>query len=1026
MQRRAIITGIVALAPTLVFAAMIGAARFQDERADRESAALATARELNAQVDTELNGALSALSVLATSAAINAQDWPRARTRAEGVLRDQRQWRDVYLTDAATGREVWSVRGARRGAARPDVIAFIETAQLDRRIGDVGGSSAGCPCIVLHQPIVRGDRLRYVLSAELGVADIQAALDRAVRSPDVGAVVDRRGHFIARTISPQERLGQPGSTYLRGAITEGSAGVYEGVTLEGLRNRTAYETSVFSGFSSHVAVPRSGLSLLGVGSLGLQFLALVLALTAAGGGVFYFLREQSRLEQEGRARGEAEKLAAIDVLNRVGEAARAELDQDRAIQIMTDAATELTGAQFGAFFYNVVNDQGESFMLYAIAGVPREAFSGFPMPRNTAVFAPTFRAESIVRSPDITKDPRFGKNAPHHGMPEGHLPVRSYLAVPVVSRSGDVLGGLFFGHADEGRFNETAEQVAVGIAIQAAIAIDNARLYQAMQREIQRRTSAEAELRHLNDELETRVVERTEQLHAASQQLRLLVEGVVDYAIYMLDPSGVIASWNAGAQRIKGYSAEEAVGQSFSIFFTEEDCSAGLPSHILQTAREKGRCQVQGVRIRKSGSRFRADVVVNAIHDANGQLLGFAKITRDVTEQVEAQALLQRANEQLAHSQKMEALGQLTGGMAHDFNNMLAVITGAFQLSSRALEKGDPDKARQFMQSGMEGAIRAAELIRRLLAFARKQPLAPKLIEANNLVRETSEILRRTLGEHIALETVLAGGLWTLRADQNQLESALLNLATNARDAMPEGGKLTIETSNAHLDDRYAAGHAEVAPGQYVQIAVTDTGWGMTPDQLAKAFEPFFTTKGAVGGSGLGLAQVYGFAKQSGGHARIYSEPGRGTTVKLYLPRAHGSAEREASSAAQPIPLGTADQTILVVEDEPRVRELTSAALRELGYSVLEAENGVAALELLDERKDIALLFTDVVMPNMDGRRLADEALRRAPLLKILFTTGFTRNAIVHGGVLDPNTNLIAKPFTLDALARKVAEVLAK
>ena len=1025
MHRQAIITGLVALAPTIVFAAMVGAARFQDEGADREAAALATAREVNAHVDAELNTALGALSVLATSTGFIERNWRRARARAEGVMREQPDWRDVYLTDAVTRREIWSAT-LRRDAlpARHDAETYINAADSRQRVGNVGGAAPGCPCIVLHQPIMEGDRLRYVLSVELGVDRVQAWLDGAVEAPDVGGVVDRRGHFVARTISPRERLGEPGSTYLRAAIVNAPSGVYEGTTLEGLRNRTAYETSTLSGFSAHVAVPRSGLSLLGAGSLGLQLLAILLALAAAMGGVFYVLRQQERWQSEERRRAQSEKLAAIGVMNRVGEAVRVEGDLDEAVQLITDCATELTEAAFGAFFYNVIDNQGESYMLYAISGAPREAFANFSMPRNTAVFAPTFKGEAIIRSDDITKDERYGKSAPHHGMPDGHLPVRSYLAVPVISRSGEVLGGLFFGHPEPARFNKAAEQVAAGIATQAAIAIDNARLYQAMQREIAQRAHAEAELKRFNEDLETRVEERTGQLQEANRQFRLLVEGVVDYAIYRLDATGAVSSWNAGAERIKGYAAEEIVGKPFSIFFTPEDQTAGLPHRILETAREEGRFETQGVRVRKDGSRFRADVVINTLHDEKGAVVGFAKITRDVTERVETQAHLQRVQEQLAQSQKMEALGQLTGGMAHDFNNMLAVITGAFQLARRALAKNEADRALQFIENGMDGAARAAELVRRLLAFARKQPLAPKVIDANQLVRDMAEILRRTLGEQIELETVLAGGLWPLRADQSQLDSALLNLATNARDAMPSGGKLTIETSNAHLDDRYAAQHAEVEPGQYVLIAVTDTGAGMTADQISKAFEPFYTTKSAAGGSGLGLAQVYGFAKQSDGHARIYSEPGRGTTVKLYLPRALGAPQQSPARSDDDVPLGRAEQVILVVEDEPRVRQLTAAGLRELGYAVVEADGGKAALDILDRRTDIALLFTDVVMPNMDGRVLADEALRRHPKLRVLFTTGFTKNAIIHGGVLDAGTNFIAKPFTLDDLARKVRDVL--
>ncbi|HEY3520967.1 MAG TPA: ATP-binding protein, partial [Rhodanobacteraceae bacterium] len=278
--------------------------------------------------------------------------------------------------------------------------------------------------------------------------------------------------------------------------------------------------------------------------------------------------------------------------------------------------------------------------------------------------------------------------------------------------------------------------------------------------------------------------------------------------------------------------------------------------------------------------------------------------------------------------------------------------------------------------------------------------------------------------EQVRVETVLGGGVWNIKADWNQLENALINLATNARDAMPEGGKLTIETSNAHLDDHYAAEHMAVPAGQYVLLAVSDTGVGMTSEQISKAFEPFFTTKGVGRGTGLGLAQVYGFLQQSGGHARIYSEDKHGTTVKLYFPRFMGPLEREPAIVSEATPLGTHDETILVVEDQPSVRRLTAQGLRELGYTVLETEGGDAALAIIRSREDVALLFTDVVMPNMDGRKLADEALKLRPKLKVLFTTGFTRNAIIHNGTIDPNTNFIAKPFTLEELAWKVREAL--
>ncbi|SEP77374.1 Histidine kinase-, DNA gyrase B-, and HSP90-like ATPase [Faunimonas pinastri] len=383
----------------------------------------------------------------------------------------------------------------------------------------------------------------------------------------------------------------------------------------------------------------------------------------------------------------------------------------------------------------------------------------------------------------------------------------------------------------------------------------------------------------------------------------------------------------------------------------------------------------------------------------------------------------QKAETALRQAQKMEAIGRLTGGVAHDFNNMLAIVIGNLQLAQRRLRKGVVD-VDTFLTHAAEGASRAAMLTSRLLAFARRQPLSPQPIEVNKLVGGISELMRRTLGEEIAIETVLAGGLWRIHADANQLESALLNLALNARDAMPSGGRLTIETANADLDERYAASHNEVTAGQYVMIAVTDTGEGMTEEVKAQAFEPFFTTKASGHGTGLGLSQVYGFVKQSGGHAKIYSEVGRGTSIKIYLPRFSGADE--ATSLVQPLlqETGAPRGTVLVVEDEEAVRRISLEILRELGFRTLEASGGRAALELLDANPDISLVFTDVVMPEMNGRKLADEIKRRFPEMKILFTSGYTRNAIVHNGTLDPGTAFIAKPFSHEQIVAKLNEIL--
>ena len=384
----------------------------------------------------------------------------------------------------------------------------------------------------------------------------------------------------------------------------------------------------------------------------------------------------------------------------------------------------------------------------------------------------------------------------------------------------------------------------------------------------------------------------------------------------------------------------------------------------------------------------------------------------------------ERAEAQVRQMQKMEAVGQLTGGIAHDFNNMLAIIVGSLDMAKKYSQR-DPAKAAKAVDHAMEGARRAAELTARLLAFSRQQPLDPKPVDVNKLVGNMSEMLTRTLGGNIRMETVLAGGLWRMFADPPQLESAILNLCVNGRDAMPDGGKITLETMNAHLDDGYAASHAEVRPGQYVAIAVTDTGTGMAAEVVSRAFDPFFTTKKPGQGTGLGLSQVYGFAKQSGGHVKIYSEVGQGTTVKLYLPRYIGDESELAPAPSFDRPIdGKPTEIILVVEDEPGVRHMSVQMLRDLGYTVIHASDGKQALAMLDSQPSFDLLFTDVVMPDMNGKQLADLIKQQRPALKVLYTTGYTRNAVIHNGMLDRDVSFLPKPFTIQQLATKVRQVL--
>jgi signal transduction histidine kinase len=400
-------------------------------------------------------------------------------------------------------------------------------------------------------------------------------------------------------------------------------------------------------------------------------------------------------------------------------------------------------------------------------------------------------------------------------------------------------------------------------------------------------------------------------------------------------------------------------------------------------------------------------------------------VARDITEEREQAAALTEAQERLRQAQKMETVGQLTGGVAHDFNNLLQIVTGNLEILLRNLGSEQP-RLRRVADNAMNGAKRAAILTQRLLAFSRRQPLAPKPIDVNKLVPGMSELLHRTLGETIEVETVLASGLWRVEADPNQLETALLNLAVNARDAMPDGGKLTIETSNTLLDRSYAAQNVEVAPGQYMMICVTDTGAGMGPATISRAFEPFFTTKEVGKGTGLGLSMVYGFVKQSGGNVKIYSEVGEGTTVKIYLPRLLGALPDEEDAPAAIIPEGAREETILVCEDDDDVRAYSVEVLRDLGYRVLEAHDGPSALRLLERQEGrVDLLFTDVVLPSgMTGAVLAEKARALRPELKVLFTTGYARNAIVHQGRLDPGVELITKPFAYSELASRIRDLL--
>jgi PAS domain S-box-containing protein len=504
-----------------------------------------------------------------------------------------------------------------------------------------------------------------------------------------------------------------------------------------------------------------------------------------------------------------------------------------------------------------------------------------------------------------------------------------------------------------------------------------------------------------------------EALRESEERFRLLVQGVTDYAIYMLSPTGTITNWNSGAERIKGYTHDEVVGTHFSRFYTEEDRAADAPAHALATAARERRFEKEGWRVRKDGSRFWANVVIDAIHNEQGALIGFAKVTRDITEKKRAEEALERANAALFQSQKMEAIGQLTGGIAHDFNNLLAVMASSLDVISTRPHEAPNSRLLESMRRAVE---RGATLTQQLLSFARQQPLQTEKCNLNKLIGGFEAVLRRAGDSSIAVDFSLAPALKPVLVDAARFEAALLNLVVNARDAMPQGGQLTIATANVELGAQQIN---HLAAGAWVRISVTDTGTGMPPEVAARAFEPFFTTKEIGKGTGLGLSQVYGFITQSGGDVLLESDVGTGTTVAVYLPAMAGAADDADTEADADTDADT--DTVLIVEDEPDVMDVAAELFRSIGYEVLTAGDGHDAIDILKRRSDIDILFTDVMMPNgMSGIELAHFAREHCPGVKVILASGYPLPALkAQHGNLDDFT-FMSKPYRLSELAKKL------
>lgn len=574
---------------------------------------------------------------------------------------------------------------------------------------------------------------------------------------------------------------------------------------------------------------------------------------------------------------------ALESLNYIATATIAEKDPEKILQMVTDAGVELSRAAFGAFFYHVVNEAGERMMLYTLSGAPRAAFAHFPMPRRTILLSETFESAAIIRLDDITADPRYGLNLPLSGMPKGHLPVSSYMAVPVASREGRPIGTLLLGHPARARFTARHEELMRGLAAQAAIAIENARLIQ--------------RVREANETLEQRVAARTKELTEAHEALR--------------------------------------------------------------------------------------------------------------------------------QAQKMEAVGQLTGGIAHDFNNLLQGISGSLELLGRRLEQGQTQGLERFLRGAQDSAQRAASLTQRLLAFSRRQTLDPRPVDAGRLVKGVSDLIQRAVGPAITLDVMVPEDCCAVLVDAVQLENALLNLSINARDAMPNGGRLSFEITHQRLDAEKAR-EFDLPLGEYLSICVTDTGFGIPKDILGRIFDPFFTTKPVGQGTGLGLSMVHGFVRQSGGHVDVQSMPGLGTRVFVYLPCHTGEAAPETETEPAPgrLPRARRGERVLVVDDEVMVRAPIVEMLREAGFEVLEAEHASAAQSVLREQKGVRLLVADLGLPGgVDGQELAVLARAADPTLKVLFITGYAEQAL-SGQELEPGMAVIAKPFAMTDLAQTICEML--
>ena len=1009
--------------PILCFVALLLFQLAGSQRVQVEAAALDKARNMAIAIDRELGGLTATLNVLATAPTLRAGDFEGFYRQAAAVRGAVGYW--VILREHATGQQVLNTSLPWGSPLPKSNMPSPDNAQL--RAGQpfvsnlVRGAVTGTPVFAV-QMSVEANGTQYILSLPVPAKAMRDVL--VSEKPPEGwtaAIVDGPGSVLARNVDFEGSVGQPG---VMANVPDRGEGTTRTSLDRGVLTFVAFAGSHLSEWRLELTIPEAVLraplrrSLLWLAVLGLSALALSLILARAVSrrisGPIAALAEQAAA----LGRGEA-PVAVASPLREVARVSRTLAHAAEALRAREQGKVRLAA---------IVSSSNDAIVSFDPADGTVLTWN-----RYAEVLFGYTEAEALGRTQAMLLPPELPEGP-------GGLFARAMAGQQVQQHETIRL-------AKDGRRIDVAVTVARMVADDGHV-IGVSAIYH----DIRERKRAEAALQ-----------EAVIDLRRSEARYRLVVESATDFAIVTTDMAGVITGWYTGAENLLGWSRDEAIGRPAAMFFTDEDQAVGVPEAEMGTALAKGRAPDERWHRRMDGSRFFAIGALLPKRDEAGTLLGFLKILRDRTDEFELQeqrrslnetlkrlvdertqalaqsneqlvaemAQRQQAEEQLRQAQKMEAVGRLTGGIAHDFNNLLTIITGSLDMLRRRVDLSAGDqRVPRLIDQAIEGANRAAALTYRLLAFSRQHPLAPEPVDANKLVAGISDLVRRTLGEHIAVETVLAGGLWRTHADANQLENALLNLAVNARDAMPDGGKLTIETGNTHLDEAYAASRPEVTAGQYVLIAVCDTGAGMTAEVLERVFEPFFTTKPVGKGTGLGLSQVYGFMKQSGGHIAVYSEPGYGTTMKLYLPRFRQADEVRGVAPDRSVVIdllapARAGETVLVVEDEPLVRAFSVAALEEAGYGVLSAEDGPSGLALLDAHPEVALLFTDVVLTGpLNGRKVADEALRRRPDLKVVFTTGYTRNAIIHHGRLDEDVELITKPFTAAVLTGKLRAVL--